>query len=470
MSDIAPIYLALAERLRARIAKGTLRPGERVPSVRAMSRQARVSAGTVVQAYEHLAARGEIEARPRSGYYVSAARLDEVSPRRRASLQPRTPPVALLDRVLALSATPDLLPLHAATPAPALLPTRKLAAITRDILRRIPERVHAYHHAPGLPELRAQIARRLAGRGLDVGADDITITAGTLEAITLSLQVLTRPGDAILVESPTYHSLMQTIEARGLKIVEVRSLGARGLDLEQAFEALATQPIRAALLIPSFANPTGASLDDDARRELARACARHRVPVIEDDIYAELAFDGQRPTPLKAFARDPDDVILCGSVSKMLSPGLRIGWTVNARWREALIRAKTFTSSAPPALSQHVVAAMYRGTELDRSLRRLRATLATNMGRFRQAIAMHWPAGTRVSQPRGGLVLWIQLPEGHDADVLFERARERGIGLLPGSLFSAQGGFRAHLRLSFGVEWNARCERALIDLGRLARP
>ena len=469
MPETEMLYESLALQLHQRIQSGALGAGARVPSVRDMSRQVGVSIGTVVQAYHHLEAQGVIEARPQSGYYVRAMRLPGIAQQRtRAAPRPRSPSRSLLDQVLAVYARDDLVPLHSATPSPAILPTAKLSAISRDLLRRIPDRISGYLHPPGLPALREQIARRLNLAGVEVDADDVMITAGAMEAITLSLQVLTRRGDVVMVERPTYYGLMQAIEARGLKVVEIPNCCDDGPDLELALKALATQPIRAAVLIPSFSNPSGANMPDDARRVLAQACAAHGVPVIEDDVYGELGFDGRRPVPMKAYEGSQGGVILCGSVSKIMAPGLRIGWTVSARWREELIRAKAFTSCSTPTLSQYVVTEMFSGAHIERPLRRLRAELAANVVRFHEQIAAHWPAGTRISRPRGGVVLWVQLPSGHDAHVLFEHALAAGIGIIPGTLFSSSGAYRDCVRLSCASAWDDRTEQALRKLGELA--
>jgi DNA-binding transcriptional MocR family regulator len=463
-----PLYEAVAARLRENIHAGALGGGERVPSVRAMSRQVGVSIGTVVQAYQHLEAQGVIVARPQSGYYVRHTELPGISRKPgRVPPKPRPPSRNLLDQMLTLFAREDLVPLHMAIPSPALLPTARVAALSRDLLRRSPERLYGYVQSAGLPALRQAIARRLVLAGVPVTADDVVITAGALEAITLSLQLLTKPGDAVLVESPTYYGLLQAIAALGLKVVEIPVCCDEGADLECALKALAAQPIRAAVLIPSFSNPSGALMPELARRTLAHACALHGVPIIEDDVYGDLAFDGSRPTPLMAFD-ETDNVILCGSASKIIGPGLRIGWAVSPRWRDALLRAKAFTSIAASTLSQHVTAELLSGANLERPLRRLRGELAANVGRFRAVIARHWPSGTCVSQPRGGLVLWIKLPSGHDGQALFERASEAGIGIVPGPLFSANGAHRDCVRLSCAVQWEARIEQALVALGRLA--
>ncbi|GMU42601.1 MAG: PLP-dependent aminotransferase family protein [Xanthomonadales bacterium] len=469
MPESTPLYEALAAQLRERIHAGSLEAGARVPSVRALSRQAGVSVGTVVQAYQQLEAQGVIVARPQSGYYVRSAQLPGIArARRRAPAKPRPLARGLLDQVLALYAREDLVPLHVAIPSAGLLPTARVAALARELLKRMPERMYGYVQAAGLPALRQGIAQRLRHAGVEVDAEDIVVTAGALEAITLALQALTRPGDAVLVESPAYYGLLQAIAARGLKVVEVPSCCEDGPDLECALRALASQPIRAAVLIPSFSNPSGALMPASARRAFAQACAHHGVPVIEDDVYGELAFDGSRPPPLMAHD-EADNVVLCGSASKIVGPGLRVGWAVSPRWREELLRAKAFTSIAVATLSQHLCAELLAGANLERPLRRMRGEIAANVGRFRSAIARHWPPGTCSSQPRGGFVLWVRLPPGGDGQALFERASAVGIGLVPGNVFSASGAHRDCVRLSCAIEWEPRVEAALRTLGQLAR-
>lgn len=469
MANPEPLYEHIAGRLRQRIDAGALGEGDRLPSVRAMSRQSGVSVGTVVQAYQRLEALGVIVARPQSGYYVHSTRLPAIS-RTRTQQPPPPRPLSqtLLDRVIDVYARTDLLPLHSATPAAALLPTTRMAALSRDLLRRMPDQISGYVHPPGLRALRQQVARRLTLVGVDVDADDVVITAGALEAITLSLQVLTRPGDAVLVERPTYYGLLQALAARNLKVVEIPNCCDQGPDLECALKALAGGQIRAALLIPNFSNPSGALMPIAARTRLLQACVAAGVPVIEDDVYGELAFDGSRPSPIKAFDED-DQTILCGSVSKTLGPGLRIGWAVSRRWREDLIRAKSFTSCSAPTLGQYVAAEMLSGNNMERPLQRLRSALRANVARFRGVIASHWPAGTAVSDPQGGLVLWLKLPEGASGQALFERALEAGIGIVPGTLFSAGNYHRDCLRLSCAsCTWSPELEAALQRLGALA--
>jgi len=463
------LYERLAERLREQIRRGVLPAGERMPSLRSVGREQRVSLATAVEAYTQLEREGLIEARPRSGFYVRAA-APAVAPAHVAMRSTRTPqPLrnpALLG-VLDVFARTDLLPLHATTPSPALLPGSALAAATARALRRHPDSVSRYAQAQGLLELRQRIARRYTQCGVDVDPGEVVITAGAMEAITVSLRAVTRPGDTVLVETPTYYGLLQAVAGLGLQVLEVPNHAAHGIDVARLRELLGRHTVRAALLVPNFNNPTGSVTRDEDKRALLDACAAHDVVVIEDDLYSDTAYSGERASPLRRFD-ERGRVITCSSFSKTLAPGLRVGWAIAGRWTAEVLRAKCFSSIATATLPQLAIAEYLGRHDFDRSLRRLQRELASNAQRYRAAIAQHWPAGTCASQPAGGMALWVQLPETVEGQALFEAALARGIGTLPGHLFSSRGEHRHHLRLSCGLPWDPAVEAALLTLGQLA--
>lgn len=462
------LYERLAERLRGQIRRGLLRAGERLPSLRRMGSDQRVSLATAVEAYLQLEREGLIEARARSGYYVRSPAA--AVPRPGNAMRTRTPqPLrnpALLG-VLDVLARKDVLPMHAATPAPALLPGPALSAAIARALRRDPDTALGYAVPQGIAELRLRIARRYGQCGVDVEPDEVIITAGAMEAISLALRTVTRPGDAVLLETPTYYGLLQAVAALGLRIIEAPSRPGAGIDSARVAELLQRHRVSAAVLVPNFNNPTGSLTGDAEKRALVAACAAHHVVVIEDDLYGELAYSGERPAPLRHF--DPHGrVIICGSFSKMLAPGLRVGWLLGGRWTTGLLRAKCFSTVATATLPQLAIADYLDRHDLDRSLRRLRRELAGNAQRYRDLITRAWPAGTRVSDPAGGMALWLELPAPLQGQALFEAALEHGIGTLPGHLFSSRGDYRHHLRLSCGLQWGPQVEDALRTLGRLA--
>lgn len=464
----SPLYERIAAHLGEQIRRGVLRAGERMPSLRQLARDHGVSVTTAVEVYAQLERQGLLEARPRSGYYIRARPAPPMQAGAPARLARTPQPVrqAGLLRVLDATGRSARVPLQSATPAPSLLPGAALRSALQRVLRRDPDAAVRYAAAEGVRDLRLRIAERYAHAGVDIDPDEVVVTAGAMEAISLALRVATSPGDVVLLETPTYHGLLQAAAAFGLRVLEVPTTAA-GIDVACLEKQLARQRVRAALLVPNFGNPIGSLTGDAGKRAIVAACAAHGVTVIEDDLYAELAFSGERPPPLRRFDAG-GDVVTCGSYSKMLAPGLRVGWVLGGRRAEDLLRVKNFSTVATATLPQLAIADHLARHGLDRHLRRLRRALADNAQRSRDAIARHWPAGTRVGEPAGGLSLWVRLPDGVDARRVHEAGLARGIGSLPGDLFSLRGDHRHHLRLSHGVPWSREVEDALRTLGRIA--
>jgi DNA-binding transcriptional MocR family regulator len=464
------LYEDLAEDLSALVAKGTLRPGDRLPSVRVLSEQRGVSVSTVLQAYVLLETRGVVETRPQSGHYVKARRLALVP-------EPRTPRSAtqatrvsvsdLIARVYGASRDPDTVLLGAGFMSPALLPTESLNRRLAAVARSAGGAGIAYDPPPGLPALRRQIARRAADCGVALSADEIVTTVGTMEALHLCLRAVARAGDTIVVESPAYYGALQLIESLGMRAVEVPVQAATGVDLAALDESLRRHAAKACLFVTSFSNPSGALMPDDAKRELVRLLARHDVPLIEDDIYGDLHHEGARPRPARAHDRH-GMVMLCGSFSKTLAPGYRVGYVAPGRYRDVVERLKFAQTVATPTLPQMAIADFLDNGGYERHLRRLRRALADQVGRVSDAVAQHFPAGTRISRPRGGFLLWVEMPPGKNALELHDRALARGISVAPGPIFSAKQRFTSCLRLSCGWPWSARVEGAIKTLGTLA--
>lgn len=463
------LYERVANLVEKQIATGTLRTNERIPSVRAMSRTARVSVSTVVQAYVHLESIGLIEARPQSGFYVrppSPTLLPEPRPKVARSRRPISIATEVLDMCRTALSRTDIVPLNGAFTSPSMYPNRRLNNLVREVLRDHPLHAGELFAPPGDAELRRQIAKRMALAGAPTDPEHVVITSGTMDAITLSLQVLCQPGDTILVESPTYFGLLQAIEHLRLKVVEVPNRPGEGIDVEAVRSVARSTRIAAAVLMPNFNNPVGAITSDEAKREIVATLSAIEVPIIEDDIYGDLHYGSRRPPSMRAFD-DAGFVISCGSVSKTIALGYRIGWAVSPMFHADIARAKFYSSVACPTLQQHVLARYYASGGYDRYLRRIRTMLAGNAQAFIDAIARYFPEGTRVTRPAGGLVVWVELPRNVDGAELFRTALASRIGIAPGVVFSASAGYRNYIRLSCGLPWTGTIERALEKLGRL---
>jgi DNA-binding transcriptional MocR family regulator len=464
-------YEQLAEHMTAMIERGALRPGDRLPSVRELSRQQRVSVSTVLESYQLLENRGLVEVRPQSGHYVRARRsaqlLEPRASTRRSLTAVKVSVSDLVHEVSRAMTDPEVVPLGAAVISAELLPTEKLNRMTGLLARDAGALGVAYPPAAGFPRLRRAIARRSVDWGCALAPDDIITTLGCMEALHLCLRAVTRAGDAIAVETPTFYGLLQLFEFLELKVCEVPAHPRTGIDLEQLEATLKAGPVKACVLTANFNNPLGTLMPDEHKERLCALLARHEVPLIDDDIYGDLAHDGSRPRPVKAFDKK-GMVMLCGSVSKTIAPGYRVGWVAPGRWLERVERLKFAHTVASPAIPQMAIAEYLDNGGYDHHLRQLRRRLAANLQCFTDAVAEHFPPGTRVSRPQGGFVLWIELPAGLSSLDLYAAALDEAICVAPGPIFSAKQRFTGCIRLNCGHLWSEPMERSIRTLGRLA--
>jgi DNA-binding transcriptional MocR family regulator len=464
-----PLYLKVARQIEGHIRKGTLRVGDRVPSIRGLKRQRGVSVSTVLQAYWWLENEGWIEPRPQSGFYVRVpyAQLAPEPAFVTTSALPEEVRVSdILDEIVRSIGNQSMVPLGTATASPELFPNRKLNEIIRKITRTDSTLSGRYDSAIGLEALRQQVARRATAYGCDFSPAEVVVTCGGMEALNLALRAVARAGDVIALESPTYFAFLQIIESLGMKAVEIPTHPRKGMDLSALDSAITTHGVRACMSMTNCHNPLGYILDEDYKRELVALLRRHQVPLIEDDIYGDLAFSGERPKTAKTFDTE-GLVLLCSSFSKVLAPGFRVGWIQPGRYMDAVRRLKFISSIGTASLPQLAIAEFIRSGGYDRHLRSLRSAFANQVQIYSQAIGRYFPEGTRVSRPAGGYVLWVELPEGSSALELYRAAVANGISLVPGSAFSVSGRFKNHLRISCGHPWSAGIENALVTLGRL---
>jgi DNA-binding transcriptional MocR family regulator len=462
------LYERVADAIQAQIEAGTYRPGDRIPSVRRLREQHGVSLSTVLEACRLLEDRGLVRARPQSGHYVQApAEPAWVTPEHGApSADARHVDASLALRLNLGVGNPQEPTLGAAVQGPELMPIAALNRLLGQALRYQSAACHSYDAPPGSPALRRVVAQRGAETGCAVGPDEIVVTSGAKEAVYLSIRAVTRPGDTIAVESPTYYALLEVVASLGLKVVEIASDPRRGIDLDDLDRALRSQPIAALAVVSNFSNPTGACMSDDDKARLVTLLDEHDVPLVEDDVYGDLVFDGPRPRAIKAFDTR-GTVLYCSSFSKTLSPGLRVGWAIPGRYQNELELLKLVVNQATAVGPQLAVAGFVESGGFDRHLRRVRRMYQDQMARTVEAVMRHFPAGTRTTRPQGGHVLWVQLPGEVDAMELYDAAGRHGIRIAPGPMFSASLGFRSFLRLNTGFPWSAATDRKIETLGRL---
>jgi DNA-binding transcriptional MocR family regulator len=462
------LYEEVADKIHGMIGNGTYRAGERIPSIRALSRQMRISANTVMESYARLENLGMIEARPQSGYYV-CSKLTE--PARRAAVDKAGDiapnPVVIGDvalEVIRNIANPALVPLGGGIPNCDLLPVDKLNRMLSSESRRFSLQSIAYPPHQGHKLLRTQIARRSLDSGCSLSPEDIIITSGCVEAMNLALQAVCCPGDTVAIGSPVYPTFLKSIQWMGLKVLEIPSNG-EGMNLDVLDYAIRHNKVSACITIANFNNPLGSLMPDDRKRELVRLLAKHEIPLIEDDVYGDLAHGPVRPPSTKAF--DENGLVLyCASFSKTLAPGYRVGWIAPGRFKEKVSQLKVLLNIASASPTQLAVAEFLTNGGYDYHLRKLRRVYARQTALARDAVIRYFPPGTRVSRPEGGYILWVELPEGYDAFRLYELALKEGIGIAPGKIFTLGDGFGNCFRINAAF-WSERTEQALETLGGL---
>lgn len=466
------LYEQLANAIAQSIQEGVLCRGDKLPSIRQASTNRNVSPSTIFQAYYLLEARGLISARERSGYFVTSGTLGIPSlPEPIANTNEELTQVdvsELVFEVLESIREKNVVPLGSAFPSPLLFPLNNLARTMASSVQIMDPWSSVDNISPGDVNLRRQIALRYMVDGLHVPTDEIIVTNGALEALNLCLMAVTRPGDTILIESPTFYAALQSIERIGLKAVEVPSHPRDGVDLKAMASAIERHQPKACWLMTNFQNPLGSLLSDEKKKDLVTLLTKHQVPLIEDDVYGELYFGDKRPIPAKAF--DTDGLVMhCSSFSKCLAPGYRVGWVAAGRYSKVIERLKLTTTLSASVPAQIALAKYLQKGGYDKHLRKLRHTLLVNQIKFVEAIERYFPEGTRLTRPQGGYFLWVKLPDGISALELHRMALAKGISIAPGPIFSAQRGFTDYIRLNYGHIWDARIEDALATLGALVR-
>lgn len=466
-----PLYLQLAGHYRQAIQAGTLRPGDRMPALRVLSERHGVSLSTALQTCRHLESLGWLEARPRSGYFVQSPVRPRLEP-------PPEPPAVLPDpaqfvgiheRVSSVVARGRLAPVRfnlggAAASAP-LYPCEALRTASLRALRREPALWGQAVPHTGHPAFCAAVAKHLLSSGIVTAPREVIVTHGGTEALALALRAVARPGDVVAVESPAYYGLLQLLESLGLRALEIPTSAQTGLSLEALDLAAASyEGIRAVVFVPHLQNPLGATMPAERRRQLVQWCEAHDIVLIEDDTFGPL-YDADAPLPAAKSFDTTGNVIHCASLHKVLAPGMRLGWVLPGRWRSRIEMLKFTQSRGNEVLSQLAAADFIGSGSFERHLQRLRARLRRHRDWMAAAIAAGFPQETRLSLPRGGVHLWLELPPGTPSESVFDAALREGIRVAPGLMFSNSGRFDHCLRINCGLPPSPELGQALKRLG-----
>ena len=472
--DQIPLYRRLAAHYREAIETGAMAYGDRFPSMRSLMARHQVSLSTALQLCRHLENDGWLEARPRSGNFVRQPRRQSVRPLAEPVLGQAQDParyVGINARVSEFIArgrqSPVKVNFSSARSAPALYPGEALKNAATRMLRRHPELLVSPPHNNGNPTFRSVIAKRAMANGMLLTPEDVLVTHGCIEALNLALRATTQPGEIVAVESPTFFGLLQILETLGLRALEIPTSPQTGISIEALELAIqTTDKIKALVVVPHLQNPLGSIMPDSHKARLVALCALHDIALIEDDSYSALS-NGDTPLKaLKAWDRG-GNVIHCASLHKTLAPGLRLGWLSGGRWRSRIEMLKYVHSRNNEELAQVAAADFMASSAYDRHLRRLRACLKTQRAQTAEAIATYFPDGTRLTEPDGGLALWVELPHDLSSRTLFDAALAEGIFIAPGLMFSNSNRFEGFIRLNCGAPYTPEIDAALKRLGQI---
>lgn len=465
------LYIQVAEGLEKMIAEEVLRIGDKLPSVRVLSEEYGISMGTAFQAYYHLEGKGLIEARPKSGYYVRfnhhrfPGLPNQVAP---GAFSHEVSVKEMIASIYTDIVATDVINFALAVPDPSLLPLAKLNKSVMHALRNTTAHAISYEHTQGNTELRKQIAKLAFNWGGKVKPDEIVITSGCLEAITMCLKAVTQHGDTVAVECPSYFGIYQAIENLGLKAVEIPSDPVEGIDLAALEKAIKKFPVKACVFVPNYNNPLGSCMSDPNKKKLVELITKHNVPLIEDDIYGELYFGQQRPKTCKSY--DTKGMVMhCSSLSKSLAPGYRIGWAIPGKYIDEVKQMKRIHNISCPTITQAAIAHYLKHGRYEYHLKHLRKALHTQSLRYIQAIINYFPPDVKVSRPHGGFILWLELSKKVNTFKLRTEAMKHNISIVPGKIFSASYDFSHCIRISFGKPWSSDIDYGFMMLGKLIR-
>lgn len=462
-------YDRIAKQLEDSILNDVLKVGEKLPSVRLLSKQQNVSPSTIFKAYYQLEAKGLIEARPKSGYYVRFRHTKRPAPQKKNLGQPNIKSVnsnEIIRELEELRSSENILKLSSAVPSPKLLPLAKLNKSVVEAMRDEKNLLLKYTHPQGHPELRRIIVQQLLSWGGLFRTEDIVITAGCMEALNISLMILTKPGDVIAIDQLTYFSIHQAVERLGLKTVPIPST-PEGLDIHFLKKAIDKYPIKAGLFVTNFHNPTGVCLPDEQKKVLVELMTEHQIPIIEDDIYGELYFGKTRPSTCKYYDTE-GWVLYCSSLSKTIAPGYRIGYCQPGRFLDEFAHQKRILSLSTSSLPQAALLHFLKKGRYDFHLRKLRKAIHTQALRYSQCILQHFPKEIYFRMPEGGFNFWIEFPKHFNSYELFRAAKDQQIGIAPGQIFSTGPDFKHCIRLSFAEPLTEEITEGIKRLGMLA--
>ncbi|MGS2717314.1 aminotransferase-like domain-containing protein [Eionea flava] len=476
------LYEALAETITSQVNSGYFQPGDKLPSIRQMSKDHKVSISTVQEAYRLLEENHIAEVRVKSGYYVMAQQ--STAPKLPNISRPNPIPVDVSqwERVIKLLYSQEdslgdsddsrrshqrILGLGKGTPDV----TGKTIQPLLKLMSRLSRNAHinqlTYDSLQGADSLRRQISIMMVQSGCHLHHDDIVITTGCQEALSCSMRAIAKPNDVIAIESPSFYGSMQIIQALSLKALEIPTHPETGISVEALEMALEEWPIKVLQVTPICNNPLGYVMPDENKQRLIALANQYDFAIIEDDIYGDLAYANPRPRSIKSYDTQ-GRVLYCSSFSKTISPAFRTGWCAPGRYIEHVKHMKYVSTACGSILQPRAIAEFVANGHYARHIKTMRAHYLRNRDKVMQWVNQYFPDGTRMSYPQGGYLLWIALSDHICTTELNQRLTQHHMSIAPGTLFTASKKFGHCLRINYAQDITGTTEDAIAIIGKIA--
>ena len=465
------LYLNIAKHIEQQIDKDVLKVGDKLPSIRMICRQHGVSMSTAQFAYYELERKSLVESRPQSGYYVTNTfkrKLEMPGQSNPANKQYEQPEKNLFEKVRSNAGEKNMVLFSHGIPAEELLPVAKLNKGMLQAMRHLQGSGTMFEPVEGNHKLRRQVAKwSFLWKG-NLAEEDIITTAGCINALSYCMMAIAKSGDTIAVESPCFYGILQLAQSLGLRVIELPTNPQTGVDIDGLRNVITKNKIAFCLFVSNFNNPLGSLMPDENKKEAVKLLQHHNIPLIEDDLYGDVYFGNSRPTCCKTYD-ESGMVLLCNSVSKTLAPGYRVGWVAAGKFQDKIRRMKLFHALSGTSITHEVIGNFLENGRYEAHLRKLRHTLHTNYLQYVRVISQHFPEGTKISRPQGGLSLWVELPKKINTVDLYHAAIRSKVSISPGSMFTLQKQFNNCMRLGYGMPWSDKLESGLKLIGKLAK-
>lgn len=392
--------------IEEQIRSGILQKNDRLPSVREIRRKYTLSTSSVQSGFEHLMIRGLIKSSPRSGYFVLGTQNED-----HGGIRKKTSPVArdelfMKNMILTSKRISEVSSFNTAVPGDLLIPQKLILRTMQEVIREKGAALLRYYPSNGLEFLRQHIARQMNAYGCELNPDELIITDGALQALTIALRSVTKAGDVVAIDSPCVFSVLEVITNLGLKVIEIPVDQKTGFDMEYFRKVCAEHHIRTLVITPNFHNPTGTVMSDQSKKELLEIAEERKICIIENDMYSDLYFGEERPRCIKSFDRK-GLVMNYSSFSKTLAPGIRLGWLYAGNFYSKAERAKFVLGRSVSPVYQELVLKLLQSSSYQRHLRSFRKKLYGQEAQLSEALRKYFPEDSCFQRPEGGYSIWM---------------------------------------------------------------